>query len=65
MTNEEFYRIRDFLKGKYGIDMGQKKTIMEGRLENYIRQNGFKSYWQYMDMVEQDITGKLEKKLVD
>lgn len=65
MTNEEFYRIRDFLKGKYGIDMGNKKTIMEGRLENYLRQNGFKSYWQFMDLMEQDISGKLEKKLVD
>ena len=35
MTEEEFLRIRDYLKLRYGIDMNHKKTIVEGRLENY------------------------------
>ena len=33
MTEEEFLRIRDYLKLRYGIDMNHKKTIVEGRLE--------------------------------
>ena len=44
MTEEEFLRIRDYLKLRYGIDMNHKKTIVEGRLENYVRQNGYLSY---------------------
>lgn len=65
MTEEEFLRIRDYLKLRYGIDMNHKKTIVEGRLENYVRQNGYLSYSQYMDALESDVSGEMEKKLVD
>ena len=65
MTEREFLRIRDFLKSKYGIDMSHKKTIMEGRLENYGKGVGYNSYDSYMDALESDITGELEKRLVD
>lgn len=65
MTEEEYIRIRDFLKRKYGIDLSGKKTIMEGRMENYIRNNGYKGFTDFMNSVEGDITGTLEKKLVD
>ena len=37
MTDEEFLRIRNFLKRKYGIDLSGNKTILQGRLENYVR----------------------------
>jgi chemotaxis protein methyltransferase CheR len=65
ISNEEYLRIAHFLKRKYGIDMSRKKEIIAGRLENYIRVNGWKSYTDYMNAVESDITGNLEKKLVN
>lgn len=65
MTDEEFLRISRFLKNKYGIDMSKKKSIMQGRLENYVRSKGFKSYMQFMDALEADISGHYEKRLVD
>ena len=65
MTEQEFMRIALFLKRKYGIDMERKKTIVEGRLENYVKSEGWMNYSQYMDAVEKDISGDLEKKLVD
>lgn len=65
MSEEEFVRISVFLKSRYGIDMSQKKVIMNGRLENYIHNNGWKNYNEYMNAVEKDITGRLEKELVD
>ena len=37
ITDEEFRRISVFMKQKYGIDLSQKKTIVNGRLENYIK----------------------------
>lgn len=64
MTDAEFQRIFLFLKNRYGIDMTRKKEIVEGRLENYVVQNGFSSYTDYMNAVETDVTGNLEKKLV-
>lgn len=65
MTEEEFLRIKNFLKKRYGIDLSGKKIIMEGRLENYVKTKGFKSYTDYMNSIENDISGELEKKLVD
>lgn len=64
MTEQEFFRIYTFLKSRYGIDMGRKKEIVHGRLENYVRLGGWKNYTEYMNAVEADVTGKLEKKLV-
>lgn len=65
MTDEEFVRIQRFLKSRYGIDMSRKKEIVQGRLENYIRTGGWRTYTEYMNAVEGDFTRKLEKQLVN
>ena len=65
ISDEEFLRIANYLKGRYGIDMGQKKIIMNGRLENYIKREGWKDFSAYMDALQKDSSGKLEKALVD
>lgn len=65
MTEVEFKRIYQFLKQRYGIDMERKREIMEGRLENYVRAKQYTSYMAYMDAIEQDFTGNLEKDLVN
>ncbi len=64
MTDNEFFRIYTFLKNRYGINMDKKKEIVSGRLENYVRAGGWQNYTEYMNAVESDITGALEKKLV-
>lgn len=65
MTEEEFLRIVKFLKNRYGIDMSRKKEIVNGRLENYIKTNGWKTYTEYMNAVDMDGTRQLEHKLVN
>lgn len=65
MTDEEFLRIHRFMKNRYGIDMSRKKEIIEGRLENYIRNNGFGSHSEFMNVVETDVTGQRERELVN
>lgn len=64
MTDEEFHRIQRFLKFKYGIDMAHKKEIMTGRLENYVTTGGWSSFAAFMDAVQSDSTGNLEKRLL-
>lgn len=64
MTDEEFQRIYRFLKMKYGIDMHNKKEIMTGRLENYVANGGWKSFGGFLDSVQSDPTGQLEKRLL-
>lgn len=65
IKDEEFWRIVTFLKQRYGIDMSQKKVIMNGRLENYLRRGGWSNFDAFMNDVEKDSTGELEKKLVN
>ncbi len=65
MTEQEFFRIYRYLKSRYGIDMERKKEIVQGRLDNYIHAHGFTNYTDYMNAVETDITGTLEKDMVN
>ncbi len=65
MTEGEFRRIYQFVKGRYGIDLERKKEMIQGRLENFLSANGYGSYNEYMDAIESDITGVKEKQLID
>ena len=65
MTDAEFIRIYRFMKSRYGIDMERKKEIVQGRLENYTIAHGFSDFSQYMNAVETDFTGNLERELVN
>ena len=65
MTEAEFLRIYRFIKSRYGIDIERKKEIMQGILENYLRIHGFQDYSEYMNAVEMDFTGKMERDLVN
>ena len=65
ITDNEFRRINTFVKSKYGIDLTNKKEIVDGRLSNMLRREGWDNYSSYMNAVETDITGRLEKELVN
>ena len=65
MTDEEFLRIAGYMKQRYGIDLSQKKVIMNGRLENHIKSGGWGSFHAFMNDLEKDSSGRLEKELVN
>lgn len=65
MTDEEFLRISAFIKKHYGLELSRKREIMQGRLENYIHALGFRNYTEYMDAIEADISGELERELIN
>ncbi len=65
MTDEEFNRIAVHMKQRYGIDLSQKKIIMNGRLENYVHRAGFNSFQDYIYELERDSSGELERVLVN
>ncbi len=65
IKDEEFHRISVFMKQRYGIDLSQKKVIVNGRLENYIKRGGWHSFDEFMNAVEHDSTGSQEKMLVN
>ncbi|MBD5460536.1 MAG: protein-glutamate O-methyltransferase CheR [Lachnospiraceae bacterium] len=65
ISDEEFRRIAGYMKQRYGIDLSQKKVIVNGRLENYIKRGGWHSFDEFMNAVENDKTGNQEKMLVN
>lgn len=65
ITDEEFRRISTYMKSIYGIDLTQKKIIINGRLENYIRRGGWKNCTEFMNTVESDKSGTQAKMLVN
>ncbi len=65
ITDDELQRISVFMKQRYGIELGQKKVIVNGRLQNYVSKNGWSNYHEFMDSVERDKSGALEKILVN
>ena len=65
ITDEEFTRISVFMKRKYGIDLSQKKVIVNGRLENYLKRNGWNTCSEFLDEVKKDQTGEKERVLVN
>lgn len=54
ITDQEFYRIVRYVKERYGINLEQKRVLICGRLENYLIRNGYNSYDEYMNLVEQN-----------
>lgn len=65
MTEREFHRVVRFMYGNYGIDLSKKRTIVEGRLVNYLKRNGYKDCNQYMDIVESRQGADERQKIVD
>ena len=50
ITDEEFRRISVYMKDRYGIDLSQKKVIVNGRLENYMKGERWNNFHEYMGL---------------
>ena len=65
ITDNEFSRIVSYVKGRYGIDLSQKKVLIMGRLDNYLLRNGYASYNEYMEKVEKEPNGEEASNLIN
>jgi len=57
ITESEFRQLVEYVKYKYGVNLSHKKTLVVGRLQNYLDQNNFKSFSEYYNIVISDKTG--------
>lgn len=57
ITDPEFHYLVDYLKKHYGINLAQKRVLLEGRLASYLEEHNYKSYGEYIKAVELDRTG--------
>jgi chemotaxis protein methyltransferase CheR len=58
LTEPEFKRIIDYVQKNYGINLAQKRVLLEGRLSNMIGERGFKSFTEYLDYIFADKSGQ-------
>lgn len=65
ISQQEFERIVVYMKRKSGINLSDKKVLIQGRLDNYMQRNGYKSYNEFMDIVEKYPTGPEAETLMN
>ncbi len=65
LTDKEFNRIVTYVKAQYGIDLSQKRVLVNGRLETYFLRNGYDSFGEFMAKVDEDPEGVEGKNLIN
>lgn len=65
LTDNDFYRLVDFIKTNYGINLEKKRVLIEGRLTSIVSQTGFTSFNDYINFALSDSTGKETIRLVN
>lgn len=55
LKDDEFQTITSYIKSNYGINLTQKRPLIEGRLSNYIIDLGFDNYMDYFEYAKNDI----------
>ncbi len=57
LSDQEFLTLTEYLKRDYGINLTKKRTLIEGRMNQYLQKNGYHSYSAYFKVLFQDTTG--------
>lgn len=65
MTDQEFMRIVTFIKEKSGINLIEKRVMVQGRLNSYVNRKGYHSYSEFMDRVEKHPAGPEAEDLLN
>ena len=65
ITEQEFQRVAAYVKGKAGINLNEKKVLVQGRLDNYMQRKGYHSYDEFMDRVERFPAGPEAEDLMN
>lgn len=59
ITDTEFNKLAQYVKGNYGINLSEKKkALVMGRLQNILTQKSFDSFSQYYEYIISDKTGE-------
>ena len=57
ISDSDVTRLVTFIHENYGINLSQKRILIEGRLSNEIQRKGFRDFTSYLDMLFSDTTG--------
>lgn len=65
ISDKEFSMLTDYLRINYGINLSKKRTLIEGRLNNYLTQHGFTDYGSYLEQLFKDKTGTEMNQIIN
>ena len=57
IEDREFFKLRDFIKSNFGVNLEKKRALIESRLTNTIAQSDFEGFHDYLDDVMADKSG--------
>jgi chemotaxis protein methyltransferase CheR len=57
ITPKEFEQFISYIKSEYGLNLIEKKHLLEGRLQNELLQHNFTSFTEYFNYIMGDKTG--------
>lgn len=49
LDDKSFIKLTSYMKQKYGVELGHKRNLVEGRLKNRVIEKGFDSFSAYID----------------
>lgn len=58
LTDEEFHTLATYVHDKYGINLEQKRILIEGRMTSVLRSRGIQNFSQYLNILFHDKTGE-------
>ena len=48
IENDDFIKLVNFIKTRYGINLTDRKVLVESRLSNYVLDHGFDNFADYL-----------------
>jgi chemotaxis protein methyltransferase CheR len=57
IEDQDFFRLRDYIKSNFGVNLEKKRALIESRLTNTIVQSEFEGFHDYIDDIFNDRSG--------
>lgn len=57
LTDNDFIRLRDFMYNNFGVNLAQKRSLIEGRLQSVVKEKGFNNFADFIDNLISDKSG--------
>lgn len=64
LTDNDFIRLKTFMYKNYGINLENKRTLIESRLATIVKKLGFNDFKSYIDNLMKDKTGEQDSIIV-
>jgi len=64
IEDRDFFRLRDYIKSNFGVNLEKKRALIESRLTNAIAQSEFEGFHDYIDDVLADASGAKVNELM-